>query len=36
LNRFPHFTTSYFFPCGGEADIHKLSHGSPHQAVAQG
>jgi hypothetical protein len=29
FNRFAHFTSSYFFPCGGEAGIHKLSHGSP-------
>jgi hypothetical protein len=29
LNRFPHFTSSYFCPCRGEADIHKLSHGLP-------
>jgi hypothetical protein len=28
FNYFPHFTSSYFFPYGGEANIHKLSHGS--------
>jgi hypothetical protein len=25
FNHFPHFTSSCFFPCGGEADLHKLS-----------
>jgi hypothetical protein len=29
FNRFTHFTSSYFFPCGGEAELNKLFHGSP-------
>jgi hypothetical protein len=28
FNHFSHFTSSFFFPCGGEADLYKLSHDS--------
>jgi hypothetical protein len=29
FNRFSYFTSSCFFPIGGEADLDKLSHDSP-------
>jgi hypothetical protein len=29
FNHFSHFISSCFFPCKGEVDFHKLSHGSP-------
>jgi hypothetical protein len=29
FNHFPHFTIFCFFSFGGEADLHKHSHGSP-------
>jgi hypothetical protein len=29
FNRFPHFSSYCFLPCGGEVGLHKLSHGSP-------
>jgi hypothetical protein len=36
FNHFSYFTSSCFFPYGGEVDFYKKIHGSPHQAVAQG
>jgi hypothetical protein len=30
FNSFPHFTSSYFFSFGDEADLYKLYQDSPH------